>query len=126
MRAIIRQVILPSLCLVGAILFLEGLGMQHWLHPQRWLMLGFFATLTFAQVRITEFGLSQEQTKFQNFYFAAMIIRLFGSLLLLLGLLIYETENKATLAGNFLIFYLFYFVFEIYYLLGNLRVNSKL
>lgn len=125
MRAIVWQVILPSICLVGAILISEQLGMQHWLHPQRWLMLVFFAILTFVQVRITEFGLSQEQTKFQTFYFAAMIIRLFGSLLLLLGLLIYETENKASLVGNFLAFYLFYFIFEIYYLLGNLRANSK-
>jgi hypothetical protein len=112
------------LSIVILITMVFGLQTSFW-HPSKWIMLAFFTFLSFFNYSLYEIGLKDHQTKFQNFFFLSTFIRLIAAVIFIIVALILKVENLKLLLTNFFIFYFFYLGFEIYFLLGNLRADSK-
>jgi hypothetical protein len=117
--------------IIPSSLILILIGIDHWwmkdqfFHPYKWLFLIFFVFLGYISRQIHIYSQLDDQTKSSLYYFSTMIIRLLLGVVLISILLFREEESKWLLVVNFFIFYLLYFVFEIYYLLANLRANIK-
>lgn len=120
----LKIISIPTLIILILIFLEQFLFPNILFHKMKWFLLAFFIFQVYATNKITEFGLSEDKIKFQNYYFVTMIIRLILAPLVL-GVFYYiDSQNIILLVINFFIFYFFYFVFEIYYLLANLRANS--
>ena len=113
----------PSLILVCILLLESFIFPEQLLHPQKWIILIFFAILYSITEKINNFGLSETPQKFQTFFFSAMIIRMILSIIFIFVFVYLEVENLFLFIATFFIFYFYYIVFDIYYLLGNLRAD---
>ncbi len=117
--------------LIPTCLSLLFIGLDEWytekqfFHQYKWLFLIFFIFLGYISRQIHQYSQIEDQTKSSLYYFSAMIIRFLLSILLISVLLFRGDEAKWLLITSFFIFYFSYFVFEIYYLLANLRANTK-
>jgi hypothetical protein len=126
MNSWLSKTFFPTALLSVVILITIFLGIQAPLwHSSKWIMIAFFTFLSFFNYSLYEIGLKGHQTKFQNFFFLSTFIRLIASVIFIIVFLILKVENLKLLLTNFFIFYFFYLGFEIYFLLGNLRADSK-
>lgn len=119
------QLSVPSLILAGILLIESLIPSVFLFHSYKWILLFFFFAQSYISHKIINFGLETDQRKFYVYYFSSMIIRIILSSVLLLVLLFQKVENTFVFVLTFFIFYFYHIVFEIYYLLGNLRANSK-
>lgn len=94
------------------------------LHPKRWLILGFFVGFSFLMHRLIEMGLQGKDKNIIIFYLSATVLRLILSLAFI-GFELYRgLQQQELFILNFFVLYLFYTVFEIWNLSSNLRQNS--
>ena len=117
-RTYAASLILASVLLLESFVLPQGL-----LHPQKWIMLVFFIILYSITEKINNFGLSETPQKFQVFFFSAMIIRMILSIIFIFVFVYLQVENLFLFVATFFLFYFYYIVFDIYYLLGNLRAD---
>ena len=95
------------------------------IHPAIWVMLVFFLIVSLISHYITQIGVRKKDANVINYYFSTMLIRLLLSIAFI-GFYVYTKEEDIFLfVANFFILYLLYVGFEIYWLLTNLRRNSK-
>ena len=125
MRRLFIELLLPSSIILLLILLDSLLPGWELFHPKKWFILIFFIFTTYTTKKITELGGNFEKIKFHNFYFSSMFVRMILSLIFLFVFVLYKVENVFLFVINFFLCYFFYMIFEIYYLLGNLRANSK-
>ena len=125
MRSIFAQIIMPT-SIAGVLMLLDSIipSMQIF-HTYKWGLLIFFFIQSLLSSLITDFGMKTEGVTFQKFYMLSITIRLFLSILLIFVFIYLKVENLIFLVTNFFALYFFYMLFEIYFLLVNLRTNSK-
>ncbi|AFK05436.1 hypothetical protein Emtol_4313 [Emticicia oligotrophica DSM 17448] len=99
-------------------------GVDSFLHPKRWLILGFFVAFSFLMHRLIDMGLQGKEKNFIAFYLAATVLRLILSLVFIGIELYFGLQQQELFIINFFVLYLFYTVFEIWNLSRNLRQNS--
>jgi len=119
----IRTFILTTLLII--VFFLaKFLGLGCFLHPKKWLILGFFVAFSFLFHRVIEFGLREKQKNFIPFYLATVVLRLILCVIFIGVELYLGLKQQELFILNFFVLYLFYTVFEIWNLSRNLRQNS--
>ncbi len=95
------------------------------IHPTIWIMLAFFFIVSLISHYIIEIGVKKKKGNMMNYYFSTMLVRLLLSIAFI-GFFVYsKTEDIFLFVANFFILYLLFVGFEIYWLLTNLRRNSK-
>ncbi|MFD2520549.1 hypothetical protein [Emticicia soli] len=103
----------------------EAIGLGYLLHPQKWVILGFFAASAFLFSRIMELGFRENRKNFIQFYLTTVVLRLLLSIIFI-GVELYRgLKQQELFVGNFFVLYLFYTIFEIWNLNSNLRRNSE-
>jgi len=108
------------------VFFLAGaIGLGHLLHPQKWIILGFFVAYSFLFNRVMEIGFREKNKNFIQFYLATIALRLILSIIFIGIELFMGLEQQELFVANFFVLYLFYTVFEILNLNSNLRRNSE-
>ena len=125
MRKILVQIGIPTL-LASICIVVDGfLPAVQLFHPYKWGLIAFFVILTLVTTGLSEYGLKSGKEFFSNFYMLSILVRMFLSIIFIFILILADAENPFLLVIDFFILYFFYIVFEIYFLLGNLRANSK-
>lgn len=118
-----------TLILTGVLIivfFLAGaLGLTNLLHPQKWIILGFFVSYSFLFNRVKELGFRDKKKNFIQFYLATIALRLILSIIFIGVELYLGIRQQELFVANFFVLYLFYTVFEILNLNSNLRRNSE-
>jgi hypothetical protein len=118
-----------TLILTGVLLIVfflaDAIGVGHWLHPQKWVILSFFVAYSFLFNRIIELGFKEKRKNFIPFYLATVALRLLLSIIFI-GIELYRgLQQQELFVANFFVLYLFYTIFEIWNLNSNLRQNSE-
>ncbi|NJO01044.1 MAG: hypothetical protein HC880_04520 [Bacteroidia bacterium] len=117
--------LLPS-GIMALLILIDGLiPAMVFFHPLKWILLIFFLFLSYLSKQITKIGFQEEQRKFPNYFFLSIILRMVFGIFFILICILLKISNPLLFLLNFIMFYFFHIVFEIYYLLGNLRANSK-
>ena len=99
-------------------------GFGRYISEFYWQIQLFIGVLSIIAHLLTSNGL-KNKADFHIYYMGSMTIRMLASMFFLLAFLLYMSENQIVFAINFLITYFAYTGFEIYYLLTNLRPDSK-
>ncbi|MFN4144221.1 MAG: hypothetical protein ACK4GN_00235 [Runella sp.] len=112
--------------LIGIVLFTANFfSVGYYIHPQKWEILAFFATLSLVQHRLMEQGWRNNREKFVQFYLTTVVIKLLLSLIFV-GIFLYlKVPDPNSFVLTFFVFYLFYTIFEIYGMVRNLRRDLK-
>ncbi|MBA4849247.1 hypothetical protein [Emticicia sp. BO119] len=101
------------------------IGLDHLLHPQKWVILSFFVAYSFLFNRLIEMGFKEKSKNFIPFYLASVAFRLILSIIFI-GIELYMgLQQQELFIANFFVLYLFYTIFEIWNLNSNLRQNSE-
>jgi hypothetical protein len=91
------------------------------LHPQVWLIFGFFFSLDFLIKILVEQGMANKRENFIQFYLSTIVLR-FILLLIFIAFGLYQyPEQKNLFVGNVFVLYLFFTFFEISVILRKLR-----
>ena len=121
---------LISLFALTAVLLSIGIvGIQlDWtqiVHPLFWSITLFYFFLTIASKLISQFSKSLGDENFVLFFMIGTGIRLLGSLVFIAIFLYSGVPDRMQFVLNFFLQYLCYTVFDIYWLITNLRPQSK-
>ena len=125
MQQHLRQIGIPSLMIVIAIVADTFTKQFTLFHFSKWGLLAFFLITAIITSLVTDYGFKKDKKGFHVYYLLSMGIRLFLSVILVFICIILRIEGIYLFVINFFVFYLLYFVFEIYSLLGNLRAKSE-
>jgi hypothetical protein len=119
------KLLLLTAFLAGIIFLADHFFSWAYIHPAIWIMLIFFLIVSIISHFITNIGVRKKDANVINYYFSTMLIRLLLSIGFI-GFFVYsKAEDIFLFVANFFILYLLYVGFEIYWLLTNLRRNSK-
>lgn len=125
MKSVLTQVIIPT-SIAGIFMLMDTIiPDMNLFHTYKWGLLIFFFVQSLLSTLVTDFGMKTEEVTFQKFYMLSITIRLFLSIILIFIFIFLKAENLIFLVTNFFALYFFYMLFEIYFLLVNLRTNSK-
>lgn len=103
-------------------LFLAPLvGFESFLHTKKWIILSFFVASSYINHSLIEQGMRNKREKFIQFYLITIVIRFITALLFIGILLYFGLENVNLFIINFIVFYLFFTMFEIINLYRKLR-----
>lgn len=125
MRHYIKQIGIPSIVLVVFIVADIFIKQTTLFHFTKWGLLAFFVATSIITSLVTAYGVKADPRKFQVYYFLSMGIRMFLSIIFVFICIILRIDEIYLFVINFFMFYFLYFVFEIYFLLGNLRAKSE-
>lgn len=119
-----------SLSAMTAVLLLVGIsgiqfGWTEVIHPLFWAVTIFYFILTIISKLISLFSKSLGDESFVLFFLVGTGIRLLGSLVFIAIFLYNGVPDRMLFVINFFIQYLFFTVFDIYWLIPNLRPQSK-
>lgn len=118
-----------TLGLVGIVHLLNFIpAIATYIHRSIWLIIALSAAIALIIAVYNAFALSKASQSAQGFaplFLVSMVIRLFLSLGAITFLIFRFTDDRIVLVLNFFIVYLFYLVFEIYGIIGNLRPISN-
>ncbi len=121
-KQIIRQLFIFSGVLIAIILLLKMVWPQV-LYDKIWWLLIFFILLTISSLWVISYATAKNPRNFMAFYFSAMIVRLFISILVAAIIILMSKNQVFVFAINFTTLYLLFLGFEIYSILINLRQN---
>lgn len=111
---------------VGIAFFLFGqLQIFGILPPERWIILLFFASLSFFTHRIVSFAMADNREKFIEYFLASVVARLLLSVLFVGCYLYVGVYSVRSFIITFFVLYLFYTFFEILGLYRNLQRDLK-
>lgn len=96
-------------------------GYAHLLHPQKWIILSFFGTLSYLQIFLLDNAMKNNREKFIEFYLALVTIRMVLSVVFIGVLLYFKVQKPNLMIANFFVLYLFFTLFEIINLVRKLR-----
>lgn len=99
-----------------------------YIHSAIWVIIALSAAVALVVALYNAFALSKSSQSAQSFaplFLVSMLIRLFLSLGAIAFLIFRFHDDRITLVVNFFIVYLFYLVFEIFGIIGNLRPISN-
>lgn len=99
----------------------DYLGLNAWLHSLKWVLLAFFASLSYLHHLLMQRGMANDRAKFVPFFMASSFSRLLLSFVLLAYYLFERIPNAYLFVSNFFVLYLLFTGFEIYGLYANLR-----
>lgn len=105
------------------ILILPYSGLANWLHPKIWSIQVFFFCTFLIGFRINRIGLSRPPQQFHIFYFIAMSIRFFLSVIFVFIMVLSTNNQTVVFVSDFIALYLLYSWFEIYFLIHNLHAD---
>lgn len=111
--------ILSAIC--GAILAGLKYGLSFYEGPQIWYALLFFIVLTVFSYSYVASAKKQDNNFFVKRFFITMGLRLIFCIIFLVIYMISRPEREPIFVLTFMILYLFYTMFEIYYLVSKLR-----
>lgn len=118
-----------SLGLCGAVYLLNLIPtVAVHIHRSIWLIIALSSAIALIVASYNTFALSKATKSAQSFaplFLVSMLIRLFLSLGAIAFLIFRFQDDRISLVVNFFIVYLFYLVFEIYSIIGNLRPISN-
>jgi len=123
-KNIIRHLFLFSGILVVIILILK-IAWPQALYDKVWWLLLFFILLTVSSLWAIGYATVKNPRNFMIYYFTAMILRLFISILVAAAIIILDKNNVLIFAVNFTTLYLLFLGFEIYTILINLRQHYE-
>ena len=86
-----------------------------------WWIVLFFIVLTLSSIALMTRAARRTPGNFMSIYLAAMVARLFISIIFATLFILFDRTHVITFAGNFIVLYLLYLGFEIYGILTNLR-----
>jgi len=120
MNAILRQLFTFSGILIAGLLIFQFVWPQT-LYDKVWWLFLFFFFLTFSSLLVIGYATGKSPKNFMLFYFVAMIVRLFISIILAAVIILTDKSQVLIFAINFTFLYLLFLGFEIYSILTNLR-----
>lgn len=120
MKAILRQLFIFSGIMIAGMLVLQFACPQI-LYDKVWWLFLFFFFLTLSSLFVIGYATDKSPKNFMLFYFAAMIVRLFISILVAAVIILADKSHVFIFAINFTFLYLLFLGFEIYSILTNLR-----
>lgn len=128
-----KKFLLQALKILGVTLVLSGLiyflkfspAIAPYIHSSIWLIVGLSAGIALIIAVYNTYALSKSIQSFAPLFLGSMLIRLFLSLGAIAYLLLNFQDERFVLVLDFFIVYLFYLVFEIYSIIGNLRPISN-
>jgi hypothetical protein len=121
----LRQIGIPSLIIAIFIIADTFIKQVDLFHFMKWGLLAFFVITAIVTSLVTDYGLKKDEKAFHVYYFLSMGIRLFLSVIFVFICIFTRIEGIKSFVITFFVFYFLYFVFEIYFLLGNLRAKSE-
>ncbi|OJJ18681.1 hypothetical protein BKI52_24045 [marine bacterium AO1-C] len=125
MQKHLKQIGIPSLIALLFIIvdiFIEKYTLMHF---SKWGLLAFFVLSSLLTTFITSYGMKANPDGFHKYYFTSIGVRFFLSIIFVFICIFLRIEGRNLFVINFFVFYFLYFVFEIYFLLGNLRAKSE-
>ena len=96
-------------------------GPISYLHDWKYVMLIFFASISYLFHTLLGAGIDAQSDKFINFYLTSVIIRFLACIIFVAVALYMGVENVSIFIFNFFALYLFFTSFEILGLYRNLR-----
>jgi hypothetical protein len=108
-----------------AIFFLKGQNKPEIIHPKIWTIQLFFIAVFSITQFISGYALKYKPGSLHIFHMGVIGIRFIASAIFVLVFLYNNSAYRLTFAVDFFILYLAYSWFEIYFLLRNLRADSK-
>jgi hypothetical protein len=125
MKIFTVRILLLTLILGGIIYVLQNYLLPNWIHPSVWLVLSFFALLTWLTGTFVHYLIKLSKENSSNILLGATALRFMASLGFIVIYLFLDVENIILFVANFFVIYLFYLIFDIYGLIANLRPHSK-
>lgn len=119
-KRIIRQLLYFTGILIAIILLVQFASPQV-LYNQIWVIFLFFFLLTLSSLLVIGYATEKSPKNFMIYYFSAMMVRLFISILVAAVFILIDKTNVFVFATNFTALYLLFLGFEIYSILTNLR-----
>lgn len=92
-----------------------------YLHPKKYVMLAFFAAVSYLFFVISKQGMRGKGDKFIQFYLSTVIVRFLACVIFVTIFLYIGVENVKLFVLNFFVLYLFFTLFETFGLYRNLR-----
>jgi len=120
MKVILRQLFIFSGILIAFMLTLQ-LAWPQTLYDKVWWLFLFFFFLTLSSLLAIGYATTKFPKNFMIFYFTAMIVRLFISIIVAAVIILTDKSNVLIFAINFTFLYLLFLGFEIYSILTNLH-----
>ena len=115
-----------TLALCGVVFVLSYIpAVAAYIHSAIWLIIGLSLAIALIIALYNAYVLSKSSQSFAPLFLVSMMIRLFLSLGAIAYLILNFQNDRIVLVLNFFIVYLFYLVFEIYSIIGNLRPISN-
>ena len=125
MQKHLKQIGIPSL--IALIFIVVDMFIKEYtlMHYTKWVILAFFIGSSLLTTFITSYGMKANPDGFNKYYFTSTGVRFFLSIIFVIICIFLRIEGRTLFVINFFVFYFLYFVFEIYFLLGNLRAKSE-
>jgi O-antigen/teichoic acid export membrane protein len=114
-----------TLLIAGIFFLLQETWKPDWVHQKLWLILSFFALLTWLTGIFSMYLLSLSKENSPNIILGTTVIRFLASAGFIAILLVLGVENIILFVVNFFVIYFLYLLFDIYGVMANLRPNSK-
>ena len=114
-----------TLLIAGMFFLLQETLKPEWVHHKLWLTLSFFALLTWITGIFSMYLLSLSKENSPNIILGASVVRFLASAGFIAILLVLGVENIILFVVNFFAIYFLYLLFDIYWVMANLRPNSK-
>lgn len=121
----IVKLLVFSAFIVGLIYVVPSFTEDKVLHGSVYAIFIFLFVLNLLTHTVSLWAAGNSKEKFAGFYFTAMVVRFFFSLMFAFVYLYRGTEDKILFVANFFVIYLLYICFDIYGLVSNLRPHSK-
>lgn len=119
------RILALTLILAGIIYVMQNYFLPNWVHSSAWIMLSFFALLTWLTGTFVHYLIRLSKENSPNILLGATALRFMASLGFIVISLFLDVENIILFVANFFVIYLFYLIFDIYGLIANLRPHSK-
>ena len=119
-KIMLRIIILTAI--LGLLIYLSSqIGLSHYVHPQKWIILAFFFAVSYLNHILLNLGFAKNRENFVQFYLGSVTARLILSLIFI-GIFVYSgIPNPYIFIINFFVLYLCYTGFEIFDLYRKLR-----
>lgn len=116
-----RQTLIVYLIVIVALFLADYFNFNAWVHPRKWVILAFFAMMSYILHTLVKLGMRNNREKFIEFYIGSVALRFILVLIFIAVMLYMKVENPNLFVLNFFALYLFFTIVEITNIVRKLR-----
>jgi hypothetical protein len=123
----LKSIIYPTIIILIVFLLNEWTGKKNVIfHEKKWIVFLVLMASTLATNFVTDFGIQNNPKKFTIYYFFSMFVRVIIFLIFVFSNVYLKINHLFLFLITCFFCYFLYLIFEIYFLLHNLRRNFKI